>query len=141
MRESKYVCYMPYAGKTLSTMNVSIGRGSSLTRDGDVLIFDAIPVCVYRSLIGKMHFAFDGDGCGLRRGDYIHAIAYAPRAKYCERFGFKSLQRFSDRELDILNCFWRCYLKPGSSLMFNDRFFRETTDVLSHIAKAVNITV
>ena len=119
-------------------LNTPIKRGEVLTRNGDILYYNNTPICVYRSLNGKMHFAPNDDNNGLKRGDLTYAIAYSDRIRYSED---DRQQRFTDEELDILNTKYEKYIKPDIDvLLFNDDFFEESIETLQEIANSVNIT-
>lgn len=134
----EYITHTRYSGKDMNGEDILIRRGQRLERRGDILYYDNKPVCIYRSLIGKMHFAKNDDGHGLERGKLSYAIAYAPRLRHSDD-GARQ-QRFSDDELEILHRDWPQYLKPNLDvLLFNDKFFEESPDVLKQIAEAVNI--
>ena len=135
-----YVCHKTYEGPSMENVLVSIKEGTKLKREGQILYLDDLPVCVYRSLVGKRHFANDSDGQGLRRGALSHAIAYAPRIRFSEGQFKGRQQRFSDQEIGVLVTKWEKYLKPDIDfLLFNDDFFEESVEVLQEIAKSVNI--
>lgn len=135
----QYVCHTPYSGKTMVGTPIDIKKGDILERINNVLVYKNIPVCIYRSLAGKMHFSNNTDGNGLERGALTYALAYADRFRQSsdER---KSQQRFTDDEIEILETKWYNYLKPNCDvLLFNDNLFEEYVDKLKEIAKSVNI--
>ena len=140
---SEYIAHERYSGKDMSENEILIRRGKRLYRQGsplygDVLFYDGRPVCIWRSLIAKQHFARNDDGLGLERGKLTYAIAYAPRLRYDE--SGKIQQRFTDEEVETLRRDWSKYLKPlDDVLLFNDEFFELPPDVLKQIAAAVNI--
>ena len=132
----EYITHTRYSGKDMNGEDILIRRGQRLERRGDILFYNDNPVCIYRSLIGKMHFAKNDDGLGLERGKLSYEIAYSPRVRYSG----ERQQRFSDDELETLHRDWPQYLKPDTDmLLFNDKFFEESPDVLKQIAEAVNI--
>ena len=129
---SEYIAHERYSGKDMSENEILIRRGDRLERKGDVLFYKDKPVCIWRSLVGKQHFAINTDGLGLERGKLTHAIAYAPRGD--------GSSRFTDAEIETLRRDWGQYLKPlDDVLLFNDEFFELPPDVLKQIAAAVNI--
>ncbi len=125
-----------YSGKDMNGEDILIMRGQGLERSDDILYYGNKPVCIYRSLIGKMYFARNDNGLGLERGKLTYAMAYAPRIRYSG----ERQQRFTDEEIEILQTKWPEYLKPDTDmLLFNDSFFEETPDVLKQIATSINI--
>ena len=121
---------------------VLIRRKKELVREGDTLFYEGKPVCIYRSLVGKQHFAVNDDGKGLERGVITYALAYAPRLRWSEDKEHPRQQRFTDAELKTLSEKWGHYLKPNiDMLLFNDVFFEESPDVLREIAASVNVDI
>ena len=135
---SEYITHTRFDGKDINGREILIRRGHKLERKGELLYYDERPVCVHRSLVGKQHFAINDDGLGLERGDLTYAIAYSPRVRHSD--DGERQQRFTDAELETLNTKWVEYLKPNvDMLLFNDKFFELSTDVLKEIARDVNI--
>ena len=134
----EYITHTRFDGKTMQGEAALIRRGDRLERRGDLLFYKGKPVCVYRSLIGKQHFAINDDGKGLERGDLSYAIAYAHRVNHDG--GGDIQQRFTDSEIEILVRDWREYLKPDcDTILFNDKFFELEPEILRQIAKSINI--
>ncbi|MBQ8693608.1 MAG: hypothetical protein IJ520_10750 [Synergistaceae bacterium] len=128
----EYIAHRRYDGKDMQGNEILIRRGKRLDRRGDVLYYDDKPVCIWRSLTAKQHFANNADGLGLQRGELTYKIAYAKRGD--------GSQRFTDAEQELLRRDWGQYLKPNVEvLLFNDEFFELPPDVLRQIAAAVNI--
>ncbi|MBR0096609.1 MAG: hypothetical protein IJP88_05475 [Synergistaceae bacterium] len=135
---SEYITHTRFDGKDINGREILIRRGHKLERKGELLYYDERPVCVHRSLVGKQHFAKNDDGLGLERGDLTYAIAYSPRVRHSD--DGERQQRFTDAELETLNTKWVEYLKPNvDMLLFNDKFFELSPDVLKEIARDVNI--
>ena len=135
-----YVCHHPYDGPTLDNTGVFIKRGEPLDRQGAMLYYQGHPVCVWRSLNGKKHFALDTDGKGLERGDLTYALAYAPRNDPWTPRGPR--QRFTDAEIRVLLVCYEQYLKKGCDVvMFNDMFFEESPENLRRLAKSLDMDV
>ena len=128
----EYIAHRRYDGKDMQGNEILIRRGKRLDRRGDVLYYDDKPVCIWRSLTAKQHFANNADGLGLQRGELTYKIAYAKRGD--------GSQRFTDAEQELLRRDCGQYLKPNVEvLLFNDEFFELPPDVLRQIAAAVNI--
>lgn len=135
---SEYITHTRFDGKDINGREILIRRGHKLERKGELLYYDERPVCVHRSLVGKQHFAINDDGLGLERGNLTYAIAYSPRVRHSD--DGERQQRFTDAELETLNTKWVEYLKPNvDMLLFNDKFFELSPDVLKEIARDVNI--
>ena len=135
---SEYICHTRYNGVDIQNNKILIRRGDKLKRCGDFLCRDDRQICIYRSLIGKQHFAINDDGKGLERGYLSYAIAYAHRVNHDG--GGDIQQRFTDSEIEILVRDWREYLKPDcDTILFNDKFFELEPEILRQIAKSINI--
>ena len=131
-----------YKGKAMDGSEVLVRRKKELERKGDSLYFEGHPICIYRSLVGKQHFAVNEDGKGLERGVITYALAYAPRLRWSEDKERPRQQRFTDEELETLSEKWGNYLRPNiDMLLFNDTFFEESPDVLREIAMSVNVDI
>ena len=136
----EYITHERYDGKDLNGNSILIRRGKRLERRGDTLYYSDTPICIYRSFVGKKYFAHNNDGFGLERGKLTYAIAYSARLRYSD--DAESQQRFTDEEIKILRSKWAQYLKPNvDTLLFNDKFFELSPEVLKQIAADVNITV
>ena len=136
----QYIAHNRYKGKDINGNDVLIRRNKLLERKGDVLFYNNIPICIYRSLIGKQYFANNEDGNGLRRGIITYTLAYEPRVCYSDD-GIKK-QRFTDEQLEILNTQWKQYLKPNCDmLLFNDEFFEEDVSILQQIADSIHVEI
>lgn len=135
-----YVCHVSYKGKTLSSDSEAINYGEALTRQGDILYYQCHPVCFYRSLIAKQHFAPNDDGQGLERGALSYLLAYTPR-----RFHnaiTKAQQRFTDEEIEILTSKYSQFLKADYDvILFNDSFFEQSPQLLREIAQSVGFSL
>lgn len=134
----EYITHTRFDGKSLQGEIALIRRGDKLERRGDLLFYKDKPICIYRSLIGKQHFAINNDGKGLERGDLSYAIAYAHRVNHDSSGDIQ--QRFTDNEIEILVRDWREYLKPKcDTILFNDKFFELEPEILRQIATSINI--
>ena len=129
---SEYIAHERYSGKDMSENEILIRRGDRLERKGDVLFYKDKPVCIWRSLVGKQHFAINTDGLGLERGKLTHAIAYAPRGD--------GSSRFTDAEQELLRSKYKHLLKDlDDVILFNDEFFELRPAELEEIARDLNI--
>lgn len=112
-----YICHERFSGKDMRGVEILIRRGDHLVKNGDLLYYKDEPVCVWRSLNGKKHFAVNTDGKGLERGELTHRLAYAPRdgGEY----------RFNVNEQKLIRKKYFKYLKPDAqdTILFNDDFF------------------
>lgn len=136
----EYITHTRYKGKDINGNDILIRRGQKLERKGDLLYYNNIPICIYRSLIGKQHFAYNDDNLGLERGKYTYTIAYSPRIHYSN--DNVRQQRFTDEELETLYRDWKQYIRLDTDvLLFNDKFFEEDPNILKEIAKSVNIDI
>ncbi|MBR1602148.1 MAG: hypothetical protein IJ667_01755 [Synergistaceae bacterium] len=110
-----YICHTRFDALDMRQIRVLIRRGDHLYRNGDLLYFKDEPVCVWRSLTAKQHFAINDDGLGLARGELIRRLAYDPRG---------DAARFTQREQNFLRANYSHLLKPLEDvILFNDSFF------------------
>lgn len=137
-----YICHTSYNGKTMNSEPVSIERGEKIERRGEVLFYKETPVCIWRSLVGKRHFAINDDGLGLERGDASWALAYGPRPQVCAENDQGPEQRFTDSEIKVLTDKWGHFLKPNADfILFNDSFFEQSPDVLREVTRSLGATM
>ena len=83
-----------------------------------------------------MHFSIDGDGKGLERGKYTHAIAYSRKGMNSEGFRFTEKQRSI-----IVRHYQRFLCSDLDYIIFNDKFFKAPVDELKAMAKELGIKV
>lgn len=140
MKVSRYICYRPYKGGTLSSLKtVDIPTGTVLRAYDHVIHHWDIPVCIDRSQIGQHHFAIDDDGRGIERGNLAYAIAFAERVRHGAN---DAQQRFTDEELETLQTRWSQFIRPDSDyVLFTDDFFEQSPELLAEIAEALHIEV
>lgn len=116
MTGTDYICHTRFDGKDMRQEKILIRRGDHLTRNGDLLYYKGEPVCVWRSLNAKQHFAINADGKGLERGDLTYRLAYLKRGD--------GSSRFTQAEQKLLHEKYKDYLKPSDEvILFNDKFF------------------
>lgn len=121
-----YICHNRFEGLDMREVKILIRRGGHLTRSGDLLYFSDEPVCVWRSLNAKQHFAVNHDGKGMKRGDLAFKLAYAPRGD--------GSSRFSEDEQELLRSKYAGYLKPlDDVILFNDSFFELDPEELQQL--------
>lgn len=92
---------------------MTIKRGEDLEEIRGVLFSDGRPVCLATSQVAKEHFAPDGDGRGLERGDLTRHIAFGPP--------------LSDLQKSIIRAdpfFQRFVQDNPETILFTDDFFR-----------------
>ena len=135
----KYICHSNYEGKTIDNFPIEIKRGKELTRTGNFLYYAGIAICVYRSLVGKQHFAIDEDGKGLERGDYTHLLAYDPRTCHGGNSKEGPIQRFTDEEIKLIREKHSDWIKDSDWLLFNDKFFEEDVDKLKNFSIEIGL--
>ena len=128
----EYIAHRRYDGLNMNSEPVLIRYKDRLERKGDVLYHKGKPICVWRSLIGKQHFAPNHDSQGLKRGELTYKIAYAPRGD--------GSSRFTDAEQELLRSKYKHLLKPlDDVILFNDEFFELSPAELEEIAQDLNI--
>ena len=129
-----YVCHTNYNGKTMLGDSIEIKFGEKLERHDNTLLYGGKPICIYRSLVGKQHFALNDDGQGLERGKLTWTLAYKPRLGESDG----PQQRFSNAEIEILTTKWQHFLKPNCDfILFNDEFFEQSPEVLKEITTSL----
>ena len=112
----EYICHNRFYELTMQGYKKLIRRGDRLFKRGDILYYKDAPICVWRSLAAKCHFAVNHDNHGLERGELTYKLAYAPRGN--------GPQRFTDQEQNLLRTKYKNLLKPLEDvILFNDRFF------------------
>ena len=112
----EYICHNRFNELTMQGHKKLIRRGDRLFKRGDILYYKDAPVCVWRSLAAKSHFAVNHDNHGLERGDLTYKLAYARRGD--------GSSRFTEQEQDLLRSKYNNLLKPLEDvILFNDRFF------------------
>ena len=114
--QHEYICHTRFDQLDMREIRVLIRRGDRVFRSGDLLYFKDEPVCVWRSLTAKQHFAINDDGLGMARGELIRRLAYDARGD--------GSSRFTDCEQKILREKYSHLLKPLEDvILFNDSFF------------------
>ena len=114
--QHEYICHTRFDQLDMREIRVLIRRGDRLYRNGDLLYFKDEPVCVWRSLAAKQHFAINDDGLGLERGKLIRRLAYDARGD--------GSSRFTEAEQKFLRKNYSHLLKPLEDvILFNDSFF------------------
>lgn len=107
-------------------VKILIRRGGHLIRSGDLLYFKGEPVCVWRSLNAKQHFAVNHDKQGMKRGALTFKLAYAPRGD--------GSSRFTEAEQALLRSKYSEYLKPlNDVILFNEKFFELAPEELQQL--------
>ena len=82
--------------------------------------------------------ARNDDGRGLERGKVSWAIAYSRRERRSD--DGRHRQRFTDREIEMLEREWSRYLVPDAeTILFNHAFFEAEPEELLPLARARNI--
>ena len=131
--QHEYICHTRYTGPDMRDIEILIRRGDRLFRSGDLLYFKDEPVCVWRSLTAKQHFAINDDNLGLERGKLIRRLAYDPRGD--------GSSRFSDSEQKFLREKYSHLLKsPQDVILFNDSFFELSPAELMQLEHELEIS-
>lgn len=107
---------------------MTIKRGEDLEEIRGVLFRDGRPVCLAASQAAKEHFAPDGDGRGLERGDITRHIAFGPKLSELQ----KSIIRTDP--------FFRRFVKDNpETILFTDAFFRASMMDLYTICRKLGV--
>ena len=107
---------------------MTIKRGEPLEEIRGVLFRDGHPVCLSTSQMSKEHFALDGDGRGLERGDLTRHIAFGPP--------------LSDLQKSIIRIdpfFQRFVQDNPETILFTDAFFRASMMDLYTICRKLGV--
>ena len=129
---SESIAHGRYDGLNMKGEPVLIRYKDKLERKKEILFHKDKPICIWRSLTGKKHFARNDDGLGLQRGALTYQIAYAKRGN--------GSQRFTDAEQELLRDKYSRFLKPlDDVILFNDEFFELSPAELEEIARDLNI--
>lgn len=135
----EYIAHHRCREKAMTGKEMNIRYGTKLECENGIIYNGTEPLCYATSENAHKYFARNDDGQGLRRGALAYAIAYAQRVRHDDA-GIR-VQRFTDREIEMLNC-WNHYLVPDISvILFNHDFFNAPVDVLERIAETLNIRV
>lgn len=109
---------------------MTITRGERLEEMRGVLFHDGRPVCLATSQAAKEHFAPDGDGRGLERGDITRYIAFGPS--------------LSDLQKAIIRAdpfFQRFVQDDPETILFSDAFFRASILDLYTICRKLGVSL
>lgn len=78
----KFKCFKRFQVRALGNLEpINVPIGAELIRRGDILYYNGIPVCTWRSLIAKEYLVWDGDGMANQRLQYENIILFNPREK------------------------------------------------------------
>ena len=90
----------------------NLPHGTECEEVEGVICYQGRPVCLNTSQVAKEHFAVNDDGCGLRRGELTHSIAFG--------VPLTELQKNIARYTPSINR----YIQDDSRvILFNDSFF------------------
>lgn len=131
MDENSYITFTKFKGKSLTGEEVLIPRGKRLVREKNVLFYDRIPICVYRSEIARHHFSRNNNGKGLLRGDLVSKIAYSDNRVAVNGWS----QRFNEKQVEVLTSDrWNKFLDLSHDvIIFSDDFFEADTEELKEL--------
>lgn len=133
----KYITHRRLKGKGLCDKVLNLPYGTRLTEDenGFLVTKQGDTVCSTTSEVCRMHFAIDGDGKGLERGKYTHAIAYSRKGMNSEGF------RFTEKQRSIIVRHYQRFIEEHDYIIFNDKFFKASIEELKAMAKELGIKV
>lgn len=110
------------------------------TIGGFIATPDGKAICHIKSENAHKYFSRNDDGNGLERGALTYAIAYGNRRK--PKSDGKSLYRFSDEEIKMLERDWKHFLRDDVDvILFNHDFFNANVSELRKLAEALKIKV
>lgn len=109
---------------------MAINRGERLEEIRGVLFADGRPVCLATSQVAKEHFAPDGDGRGLERGDLTRHIAFGPPLSEIQKSVVRTDPFFS-----------RFVQNNPETILFTDAFFRASILDLRTIYRKLGVSL
>lgn len=123
----EWIAHKPLVRNTLGGYK-NIKRGERLEEKGGMLFYKNSPVCFAHSQVAKEHFAPNGDGRGLERGDITRHIVFGPKLSEIQKAVLVSDSK----------C--RAYLIPDERvILFNDLFFRASIPELQEICLKLGV--
>lgn len=132
-----YLVYKTYTGKNLLSQDVEIPVGTYVDRVGDLVYFEGIPFCTWRSYVAKNYLIWNGDDQAETRLLYENIIIFGERVRiwstevpvYNEsgkEIGKKLVRvtgRFSPNEISYMKKMFPQLLKEEDVFNFNDYFY------------------
>ena len=109
---------------------MTIKRGEPLEEIHGILFADGRPVCLSTSQVAKEHFAPDGDGSGLERGDITRHIAFGPPLSEIQKNVIRSDPFFQ-----------RFFQDNPETILFSDAFFRASILDLYTICRKLGVSL
>lgn len=109
---------------------MTIKRGERLEEIRGVLFQHGRPVCLAASQAAKEHFAPDGDGRGLERGDITRHIAFGPKLSELQKSVIRT------------DAFFRRFVQDDpETILFSDSFFRASILDLYTICRKLGVSL
>lgn len=109
---------------------MTITRGERLEEMRGVLFHDGRPVCLAASQAAKEHFAPDGDGRGLERGDITRHIAFGPKLSELQKSVIRT------------DAFFRRFVQDNpETILFTNAFFQASIIDLHTICRKLGVTL
>ena len=118
---------------------LNLPYGTRLNTIGDFIsTAEGGAICFTTGELAHRYMARYDDGRGLERGKVSWAIAYSRRERRSD--DGRHRQRFTDREIEMLEREWSRYLVPDAeTILFNHAFFEAEPEELLPLARALNI--
>ena len=118
---------------------LNLPYGTRLNTIGDfIATAEGRAICFTTSELAHRYMARNNDGRGLERGKVSWAIAHSRRERRSD--DGRHRQRFTDREIEMLEREWSRYLVPDAeTILFNHAFFEAEPEELLPLARALNI--
>lgn len=134
-----YICHRSYSGLAETGKTVHIKRGKEYPLLGTRIARNNASICAVSSSVGRLHFARNDDGQGLKRGALTYAIAYRRRER---EHSDGRVFRFSEAEIDMLRREWNHFLAPDKGVIrFCQSFFDADVAELEKLATVLHIEV
>ena len=130
----EYITHKRFHAPAMCSSLIDIPYGTTLEeRAGILYTADGDAICYANSENGHMHFAPNGDGAGLLRGETTYLIAYSHRAN---RDGY----RFNEDERKILVNEYSHWLRSDTdTILFNHEFFGADVDDLCELVARLHM--
>lgn len=133
----KFLVRKIYKGKNLVGMDIEIPEGTYVDADNKYILWNRLPVCIYRSQTAKDYFIWADDGFEFTRLRYENVILFNDRerlwkkeipiydneGKFIKNEVVYNSTRFTPEEVKFMKENFSKFLVDGDGFVFNDLFY------------------